>query len=172
MENASKALIMAAGILIGLLILSLTVYLFASFGTTSAQIHRENEQRQIDQFNIQFTSYVGKEGITIYDVVTLANLATETNIYYEFDDKHVRQSPQNATDNYISVYFQNKYIEKKYGDSAKEITNYYNELIRQDLENMSTKIDENGISYQVLTEYKCFVEISPVTRKSISNKIH
>jgi len=36
MENASKALLMAAGVLIGLLVLSLMVYLFASFASTSA----------------------------------------------------------------------------------------------------------------------------------------
>ena len=33
MENASKALLMAAGVLIGVLILSLAVYLFENFGT-------------------------------------------------------------------------------------------------------------------------------------------
>lgn len=32
MENASKALIMAGGVLIGILILSLAVYLFIDFG--------------------------------------------------------------------------------------------------------------------------------------------
>ena len=39
MENASKALIMAGGVLIGVLIISLAVYLFVSFGQTSAEIN-------------------------------------------------------------------------------------------------------------------------------------
>ena len=41
MENASKALLMAAEVLIGLLILSLAVYLFADFGSTSAEINKK-----------------------------------------------------------------------------------------------------------------------------------
>ena len=38
MENASKALIMAAGVLIGVLILSLAVFLFLDFCPTSERI--------------------------------------------------------------------------------------------------------------------------------------
>ena len=79
MENASKALLMAASVLIGVLILSLAVYLFTSFGSTSAELHKQQDEQRLEQFNTQFSSYEGKEGgITIYDVVTIANLATET----------------------------------------------------------------------------------------------
>ena len=83
MENASKALVMAAGILIGVLIISLAVYLFVDFGTTSAQIHQQTEERQITEFNSKFASYEEKEGLTIYDVVTVAGYAYENNKYYE-----------------------------------------------------------------------------------------
>lgn len=107
MENASKALIMAAGLLIGILILSLAVYLFVSFGSTSSELHKQNEEKQIEQFNSQFTSYEGKEGITIYDVVTIANLATENNIYYDFEK---RNTLTDGKDNYISVQFKNTSI--------------------------------------------------------------
>ena len=72
MENASKALIMAGGILVGVLVLSLMVYLFADFGSTSAQINDQNKQNQLSQFNSKFTAYEDKEGLTIYDVITVA----------------------------------------------------------------------------------------------------
>ena len=85
MENASKALIMAAGVLIGVLILSLAVYLFVSFGTSSAQVHKLNEENQLNEFNTQFTSYEGREDITIYDVITVKNLADENNRHYELE---------------------------------------------------------------------------------------
>ena len=55
MENASKALLMAAGVLIGILILSLAVFLFANFGSASAEINRQNEIKRINEFNAQFT---------------------------------------------------------------------------------------------------------------------
>ena len=83
MENASKALIMAGGILIGILIISLGVYLFADFGTTSAEIHKENEQRQLTQFNTQFT---------VYELISVINLAKENNTQYSgtnlYDDEN------------------------------------------------------------------------------------
>ena len=53
MENASKALIMAGGILVGVLVLSLMVYLFADFGSTSAQI---NAQNKYTNYNISSTN--------------------------------------------------------------------------------------------------------------------
>ena len=81
MENASKALIMAGGVLIGVLIISLAVYLFVSFGQTSAEINSENSQKQLSQFNAKFTSYEGRNDITIYEILTVASYANENNEY-------------------------------------------------------------------------------------------
>lgn len=86
MENASNALIIAGGVLIGILILSLAVYLFVDFGSTSAEINKQNEEQQLVLFNTKFTSYEDKEGLTIYDVVTVAGYAKENNKYYGDDD--------------------------------------------------------------------------------------
>lgn len=83
MENASKALIMAGGVLIGILIISLAVYLFTDFGSTSAQINAQNSQKQITEFNSKFTVYEGNDNITIYDIITLAGYAKENNEYYK-----------------------------------------------------------------------------------------
>lgn len=88
MENASKALTMAAGVLIGVLIISLAVYLFIDFGTTSAKINSQVTEQQVSQFNSKFTSYEGQEGLTIYDVITVASYAYENNVYYENLDEY------------------------------------------------------------------------------------
>ena len=77
MENASKALLMAAEVLIGILVLTLGMYFYMSFSATSKELQEESARTQIDIFNAQFTSIANKENITIYDVVTLANLAKE-----------------------------------------------------------------------------------------------
>ena len=107
MENASKALLMAAGVLIGVLILSLAAYLFVYFGSTSQQIHEQNEENQINEFNSKFTSYVGKDNITIYDVITVANLATENNKKYEFSTRRHAEPIIASSDYYIHVKFKN-----------------------------------------------------------------
>ena len=83
MENASRALLMAAGVLIGILMLSLAVYLFATFGAESQELHEKTKHDQVLQFNAQFTIYSGRKDITIYDIISIANLAKETNNYYE-----------------------------------------------------------------------------------------
>lgn len=106
MENASKALIMAGGVLIGVLILSLAVYLFADFGSTSAEVTKQNEKKQITEFNSKFTAYEGykdKDGnwsITIYDIITLAGYAKENNDYYDGinNDEKIRVTIGNSTD--------------------------------------------------------------------------
>ena len=121
MENASKALLMAAGVLIGILIMSLAVYLFISFGSTSADIHEKVHINQINNFNSQFTMYEGKEDITIHDVISVAKLAKEINLKNEntISDK-----------NYIKVFLGNNKIEnldeKQHTNTIKSMLNNNN----------------------------------------------
>lgn len=86
MENASKALIMVASVLIGIMILSLGGYLFSKFGNTSKQVNQRLEQKQIDEFNAQFTKYEGTT-CTIHDIVTIINLAKSNNKNYYTDQE-------------------------------------------------------------------------------------
>ena len=143
MENASKALLMAAGVLIGVLILTLMVYLFVDFGTISAQIHSQVSQRQINEFNSKFTSYEsyedeGKSEITIYDVITVTNYAKENNEYYK-DSKL-----------YESDYKVEVILKSSRGTTilltSKEI-DFINNLVRDEQVNNNTW----------LVEYKCEV---------------
>ena len=79
MENASKALLMTGGILIGIIILSLGVYLFSSSSRLSIQYQEQQQMQEIEQINSQFAVYPGEEDITIHDIVTIVNLAKEQN---------------------------------------------------------------------------------------------
>lgn len=167
MENASKALLMAAGVLIGVLILSLAVYLFATFGATSSELHRQNDANRVNEFNTQFTSYEGKQDITIYDVITVANLATENNIYYELPKVQavISIEPSNY---YVQVNLKNdKYngpIEKGYTENNGNSNNDYNDIIFND----TNKINNTN----PLQKYKCTTYTSTVTRKSIQSRFH
>ena len=155
MENASKALLMAAGVLLGLMIISLAVLLFTNFGGTSSQIHDNIEQNQISQFNSQFTQYIGKNNVTIYDVISMANLATENNKYYEFS------RPANmptGNDNYITVILDGTRIEYGTEETNENITNDYNSIIADRV----SQISESNIN---LPTYDVQVQISDVTRR-------
>lgn len=99
MENASKALLMAAGVLIAILIISIAVYLFSNFAGTSKQIHANIENNRIQQFNSHFTTYVDDDNVTIYDIITMANLATQNNQNHGFS----KRTDVTGNDEYISV---------------------------------------------------------------------
>ncbi len=154
MENASKALLMAAGVLMGMMILSLAVYLFVSFGGTSGQIHENIERNQLSQFNSQFTSYEGKENVTIHNIVSMANLATQNNQNYLF----ARRSAGQVTgdDYYIQVLLNGTPIEHGAGETSENIRAHYNELILDDIELITPTNDS-------LKTYNVQVEISNVT---------
>ena len=155
MENASKALLMAAGVLLGLMIISLAVLLFTNFGGTSSQIHDNIEQNQISQFNSQFTQYIGKNNVTIYDVISMANLATENNKYYEFS--RTANMPT-GNDNYITVILDGTRIEYGTEETNENITNEYNSIIADRV----SQISESNIN---LPTYDVQVQISDVTRR-------
>ena len=141
MENASNALIIAGGVLIGILIISLAVYLFVDFGSTPAKINKQNEKQQLVQFNTKFTSYENKEGLTIYDVVTVAGYAKENNKYYGDD---------NNDEYYVNNYKVTVKLKGTVGigngidkNNLQDVTEY-NKLIQDEQENALT-----------LSTYKC-----------------
>ena len=135
--------------------LSIAVYLFTSFGSTSAEVYKENQEIQLNQFNTKFTSYMGIE-CTIYDVVTVANLATENNIFYELP----KLNSNSGKDNYISVSLNNQSIEFGYEEasSSTAINNKYNQLIQNDIKKITSDQKE-------LPRYTCTVEISLTTQR-------
>ena len=75
MENASKALLMAGGILIGVLILSLMTTLFVSSKQLSTSYDNTKNAEAIQRFNVNFTKYLGQD-LTIHEVVTICNFAS------------------------------------------------------------------------------------------------
>ena len=113
MENASKALIMAAGILIGLLILALMVTLFTSAGNLSRSYEETRKETQTQQFNANFIKYVGKD-LTIHEVLTLYNFAKENG----FKDSNIGKPGNEFEKGFSTEQIKDdlKYIEEKKAD--------------------------------------------------------
>ncbi|MBR0350883.1 MAG: hypothetical protein IJH76_03580 [Clostridia bacterium] len=104
MENASKALLMAAGVLIGIIILSWAVYLYTTYRSSADTVQKQIELGQIQDFNNKYLKYDGQTNLTIYDINTVINMANDNNHYYGLTE------PQE--DNYfISVYLGNSRID-------------------------------------------------------------
>lgn len=85
MENASKALLIAGGILIGIILLSLGAYLFSSAANFGMTYREEEAKQQIEAFNAKFEIYSGIQSLSIHDVITAANLANQNNTHNEYN---------------------------------------------------------------------------------------
>ena len=152
MENASKALIMAGGVLIGVLILALMVYLFISFGANSKEIYDRIEENQLLQFNANFNIYEGRNNLTIHQVVSVASLAKENNEKYQYRADHQVQVILNNMGSYSSNDFQNTDISKM-----------------QELVDLYTTVDNTGEINKTFTctkvEYNNIGRVSSITFK-------
>ena len=79
MENASKALIMAAEILIGVILLTLMVFLFRAMANFSDTVNSNIATKNINEFNIGFEQYRVKPGLMVQDIISMGNLAKQYN---------------------------------------------------------------------------------------------
>lgn len=150
MENASKALIMAAEVLIGVMIISIGVYLFNVFGQYSADNTKRMEDTQIAQFNNQFLKFYGSrtndEGkvepikCTIHDIASLVNLAKENNKNYGLENERGRSN----NTRYIQIDIKNK--NGNIGNLEKKENTYLVDLIK------SNSLNQDGKTYKY---YKC-----------------
>ncbi len=167
MENASKALIIAASVLLGIMIISVAVALFNSFGGSSREIMNEIERGKIAEFNTQFFKYYGenyntetgeieKIKITSHDIVTLTNLAKKNNIEYEVQE----QNSKSDNSYYIQIDVKNrKNLEKlneeklieflqenSYKENTESETKYYY------IENIETSTVSGRVIYVKILE--------------------
>lgn len=78
MENASKALLMAGGVLIALLVISLVVLAFTQMSDYQKSQSDLVKTGQLAEFNEQFVQYV-RDDINGIDLVTLANKVVSFN---------------------------------------------------------------------------------------------
>ena len=148
MENASKALMMAAGVLIGMLVLTLALFLYSDFSSSISRVQSEREQAQDNQFNTQFTKYIGTD-VTIYDIISVINLAKSNNQNYG-----LTQADASDLDSYyITVNINGRRQETKTQDEL-------NQLLVNDLNSISNSTEES----LSLKKYDCEVEINPNTR--------
>lgn len=87
MENASKALLMAGGVLIGIMVISFMVLVLRKAGKMSAQYDNQIANNELTKFNGQFEIY-DKNDNNFFDVITVANLAYDINKKNGYDKQN------------------------------------------------------------------------------------
>ena len=116
MENASKALIMAGGILIAVFILSLAVYLFRGGIQLSSGYEAKLSEEELKKYNSAFTACASKEYVLANEVASIANKIYSINCIEE----------ENGGSNTISLEIGKKTgskFEKKYVLSGNTLIN-------------------------------------------------
>ena len=89
MENASKALLMAGGTLIAILIMSLIVYVFTT-STRMAEAQDEKiSKQQTAEFNKQYEAY-DKSRMYGTDIISVVNKAIDYNRRLDVEDEEYR----------------------------------------------------------------------------------
>ncbi len=186
MENASRALIMASEILIGILVLTLIVVVNTLFGNFSANMHSKMSESEKAEFNNKFYIYSGRANITTTEIVTVINFAKQQNDYYELK--------RNDTSSvyYIDVkidgisFFDNiNYIKKDsdYEDNSKYISKvnefiakYNKKLYSCNCSNLKVwgteitySISNDAIGINSTTGLVNFINFNTVTDSAIEN---
>ena len=144
MENASKALLMAAGVLMGVVILSLAAYLFVTFSSSADDVKSEIANNQLNKFNSQFLAYEQREDLTVYDILTAVNLAENNNKYYQLEP---------GGTNYITV---------KVDNSVVNSTDIEKKIKPESLEKEG-EMKEDNLGGKSLKNYRCNVLLSDIT---------
>ena len=154
MENASKALIMAGGVLIGILVLSLGLYLFMTFAQGAAKINDKIAENQMAEFNSNYTSCVGREDITIYDIITILSRAKEFNDTLG-EDSSIRNSEEYITINLQQPGKRTKTdILQDYIGKSSDIQDDYRAFIQECIQNDVDRINSGNS----LPNYECTIK--------------
>ena len=87
MENASKALTMAGGLLIAMLLVAFMVFMLRKAGMMSAEFDSQMSNNELEKFNSQFEYYNRKDN-NFLDIITVCNLAYDVNKKNGFDSSN------------------------------------------------------------------------------------
>ena len=119
MENATKALYIAAGVLMGVMILSLAVMLFSSLQSYIDEYKKEIEFNELNAFNNKYQTYVDtKQTLTIQDIVTVAGLAYEDNSSLNVDTKEWNIGENSL---YVGIFLDGTRIDQKIKDNMQAL---------------------------------------------------
>lgn len=141
MENATKALLMAAGVLIGVLILSLGVALYIMLSGYVSQAETDISENQIRTFNEYFLKYSNRTDLTIQDVITARNKALELNQSHSNYNISIKADENSY---YVDVFFKRE--------------SKTNTIFDEDITELLEK-------YMEVEDIKCKVTISPITKQ-------
>ena len=138
MENASKALIIAGGVLIAILVISLLVYFYSSLKNLQAANYSVDISEQMAEFNKQYDVYY-RNNIYGSELLSLTNKVVDYNTKYREDDGYTKLDLEVIFKNNITAYENNKAVE-----IIKSGQKYDSETLKSKATYLDDKISEYG----------------------------
>ena len=105
MENASKALIIAGGVLVGILIISISIYIILQFSQLSQAYDDRYAEDRKNEINSKFNIYA--RDITAQELVTLINRIVEYNSKLPSGDEKIIKLTVN-NENFLTKTYDEK----------------------------------------------------------------
>ena len=108
MDSASKAIIIAAGFLIGVLLISISMYMLTSFRGVYENSMEQFEAQQIASFNSFFTQYGPViKGYDVYNIIgkiNEVNADLTSNYFIHFNNSITREGSFYYTENFLKDF--------------------------------------------------------------------
>ena len=166
MENASRALIMAASVLIGIVIISAFILMLNNLGGYQQTSSQATLNAQVTEFNNQFTTYA-RNGLRGSDMISLINKVIDYNnrksadgytelklIITGFDD-FIKQKLRFETDGNNQLITASNYDQTTISNIVtvpKQIENKYDEKYAKQLAAEITNIQDVILDYSSVLE--------------------
>ncbi len=99
MDNATEALLIAGGILLGILTITALVYMFNNLSIMGNAQEKREETKRLAEWNSEWEAY-NKMQLRGAEVLTVVNKAKQNNSMYEENSKYNVNVEINGKDNY------------------------------------------------------------------------
>lgn len=165
MENASKALEMAAGVLLGVLIMAVVAYFFSNIGDWPQQDDEIATKEQLAKFNLEYEIYE-KKGMYGVDVISCLNKAQSNNEKYVEGNRFLTGSAYGESF-YIDVFVNintplEESLEVRYYDkNQKEVVAYGDNAPL--LEGKKLDMEYVGLFRGIDTSKELYTSFTPTT---------
>ncbi len=165
MENASKALIMAAGVLIGIVILSFMLYIFRRFEITSRETDNRFSEREIEAFNAKFEGYETGGNHNTDDTISVTYARTNySGTWVTKEAKYselFRSAPNSVESSNEEVYNRLLLAASKSLNTASDVVTAINDAIDiNDRNNNSYKYSTGSDSLEVQNSVEIIVDLN------------
>lgn len=153
MENASKALLMAGGILIAILILALLVRTFTNISSFQKSQLTQEEEEQLIAFNEQYTKYLNQYvyGTEVISVInkSLNNTSHKITTKIKFANNGNGFTYNVHTYNYAKKEYESKTVTIKRGEELKIVNDEENNsTVEQFIGSLSEAGEINNMAFK------------------------